>query len=93
MEIEYSKIFLNKLAYIKDDLHKTIALITFDLIPSIQNFKDIGFIKQIKGYTNYYKIRTGEYLIILNFDIEDNKLIFINILTENEVFNYLTTHF
>jgi mRNA interferase RelE/StbE len=55
-------------------------------IENTQNLHDITNLKKLKGGSNYYRIRVGEYRIGLT--IENDTVAFVRCLNRKEIYRY-----
>jgi mRNA interferase RelE/StbE len=86
MKVEFNKSFAKDLLHIKDpDVLKKVEEIIIQ-IENTEKFSDISQVKKLKGDTNYYRIRLGNYRIGIKFD--DNIIYFIRILHRKEIYRY-----
>ena len=88
MKIEFKRNFKEDLKKIKD---KTVLQKVKELINAIEEAKSLSDIqniniKKIKGYEDYYRIRSGNYRI--GIKLEGDKVIFVRILHRKDIYKY-----
>jgi mRNA interferase RelE/StbE len=86
MQILYEKSFYKDIAKFTD---KSINIKLLKLIESlkiIENISEINSLKKMSGYTNYYRIRIGDYRLGIKYD--DNKITLIRFLHRREIYKY-----
>jgi mRNA interferase RelE/StbE len=66
-EVDFTKRFLKELASLPDNVQKRIEVIVFQELKSDNPFS-LGYIEKMKGYTDKYKIRVGDYRIGISVD-------------------------
>lgn len=86
MNIQVNRIFLKELAKIPVKQRKKVEKILFREVEHLQNIYQIPNIGKLKGYSNYYKIRFGDYRVGLRF--EDNILYFERILHRKDIYKF-----
>jgi mRNA interferase RelE/StbE len=73
-KIEYTKRFLKELASLPREVQSRIELIVFKELETENPF-ELGYINKMKGYTDKYKIRVGDYRIGLTLDKNNQTII------------------
>lgn len=86
MEVLYRKKFLKDLANIPSGFREKIEFLVFESIPKTKVVYKLELLEKLKGYSEYYKIRSGPYRI--GIKIEDDVLIFERILHRKEIYRY-----
>jgi mRNA interferase RelE/StbE len=81
----YRKKFLKELSLIPSLQRKEIEKFVFEEILTFNSITERGKIK-IKGYTNFYKIRFGDYRV--GIKLEDNIIIFERVLHRKDIYRY-----
>ena len=84
MIISYNKRFLKDLANIPLKDRNKIEYFAFDEILTFNNSSDLIKLEKLSGYTQYYKIRFGNYRIGLT--LVDEQLIFERVLHRKEIY-------
>ena len=65
--VEYTKTFLKELARLPQPIREQAEVIVFRDLPSRDPFQ-LGFVEQMKGYQDTYKIRIGQYRLGLTLN-------------------------
>lgn len=86
MKVKYRKKFLKELSSIPTSVRTKIETYVFNTIPESDTLHEIGKIKKLKGYRDYYKIRFGDYRV--GFKIEGDILIFERVLHRKDIYKY-----
>ena len=73
-QVEYTKRFLKELAALPVDIQSRVEPIIFQEIESENPF-ELGYLEKLKGYSDKYKIRVGDYRIGITLDQETKTLI------------------
>ncbi|MCC5627948.1 type II toxin-antitoxin system RelE family toxin [Nostoc sphaeroides] len=73
-QVEYTKRFLKELAALPVEIQSRIEPIVFQELESENPF-ELGYIEKLKGYSDKYKIRVGDYRIGITLDQETKTLI------------------
>ncbi|MEH2150668.1 type II toxin-antitoxin system RelE family toxin [Nostoc sp.] len=73
-QVEYTKRFLKELAALPVEIQSRIESIVFQEIESENPF-ELGYIEKLKGYSDKYKIRVGDYRIGITLAQETKTLI------------------
>jgi mRNA-degrading endonuclease RelE of RelBE toxin-antitoxin system len=87
MKTEYLPSFIRDLKKLKQshNYQKIKTLVTIE-IPKYNNLMDIKNLKKIKGDTNAYRIRVGDYRI--GFFLKEDKIIFSRVLHRKEIYRF-----
>jgi mRNA interferase RelE/StbE len=81
----YKKIFLKDLAALPGRYRARIERLVFEQIPESENiFRDFD-IHKIRGFENYYRIRTGQYRIGCKIT-SDNGIVFYRVKSRDEIY-------
>jgi len=86
MKVTFEKRFLKDLQKIKE---KEVKQKVKEIIINLEDcdfFSDITSIKKIKGYVNFYRIRTGNYRLGIFYD--NNEIRLVRFLHRKEVYRY-----
>lgn len=86
MNIRIHKTFLKELSEIPSKERIKIEKFIFDEISQIQHPHLIPNIKKLKGYSNFFRIRFGNYRAGIR--IENNTVIFERILHRKDIYRY-----
>jgi len=86
MNVQFRASFYKDLRNIKDKnfLNRIKELVEY--IENAQGLKDIQNLKKLKGGSNYYRIRVGEYRI--GVTIESDTMTFVRCLNRKEIYRY-----
>ncbi|BAY79845.1 hypothetical protein NIES25_63330 (plasmid) [Nostoc linckia NIES-25] len=72
-QVEYTKKFLKELAALPVEIQSRVEPIVFQELESENPF-ELGYIEKLKGYSDKYKIRVGDYRIGVSLDRETKTL-------------------
>jgi mRNA interferase RelE/StbE len=87
MRIEYLPTFIKDLKALRGNpVYNPIHQLVFDEIPNMENLGEIPNIKKLKGYSNAYRLRVGNYRV--GFFINDETLQFSRALHRREIYRY-----
>lgn len=81
----YRKIFLKDLAAIPQHYRSRIERLVFDQIPASENIFSDFDIHKMKGFEQYYRIRTGKYRIGCKIT-DDATIIFCRVKSRKEIY-------
>lgn len=84
MQVLFNRKFLKDLAAIPTKTRTKVEELVFKEIPIYTSTSQIQNLEKLKGYTQYYRIRIGDYRIGLK--ITDNELSFERILHRKEIY-------
>ena len=73
-KVDYTKRFLKELASLPDSVQSRVEAIVFQEL-STENPFGLGYLEKMKGYTNKYKIRVGNYRVGITINPESQQLI------------------
>lgn len=73
-KVEYRKRFLKELSELPNEIQSQIEDIVFERLLTANPFT-LGYLERMKGYSNKYKIRVGDYRIGINVDKQNNLII------------------
>ncbi|BAY21808.1 hypothetical protein NIES2100_15660 [Calothrix sp. NIES-2100] len=73
-KVEYTKRFLKELAALPVEIQSRVEPVVFQELESENPF-ELGYLEKLKGYTDKYKIRVGDYRIGITVDQETKTLI------------------
>lgn len=83
--VEYTKRFLKDLAGLPIDIQERVEPIVFEELESENPF-ELGYLEKLKGYSDKYKIRIGNYRIGLTIDKEKQILICERIAHRKDIY-------
>ena len=86
MEIAFNKTFLKDLQLQRDKVLAKKLESIFKQIKAADNISQISQLKKLKGFENYYRIRTGDYRIGLY--IEEDYVELQRFLHRKEIYRY-----
>jgi mRNA interferase RelE/StbE len=84
MNILVNKAFLKELTKIPKKERLRVEKLVFEDVENYSHLTQIPNIGKLKGYSNYYKIRIGDYRIGLKYN--DDTLIFERILHRKDIY-------
>jgi mRNA interferase RelE/StbE len=73
-KVEYTKRFLKELAALPTEIQNRVEPIVFQELESENPF-ELGYLQKLKGYSDKYKIRVGDYRIGITIEQDTNTLI------------------
>ena len=87
MQVEYLPSFIKDLKKLKKiPYYANIKSLVFETIPNCQNITEINNIKKIRGASNAYRIRVGDYRI--GIFIKNETISFSRVLHRKELYRY-----
>ena len=87
MQIEYRQLFLKDLKKLKKQpIYQRVFELAFEILPNVSELKDIGNIKALKGSSNRYRIRIGNYRI--GIELSGEKIEIMRVLHRREFYRY-----
>jgi mRNA interferase RelE/StbE len=84
-QLEYTKRFLKELAALPVEIQSRVEPIVFQELESENPF-ELGYLEKLKGYTDKYKIRVGNYRIGITVDQETKILICQRIAHRKDIY-------
>lgn len=84
-EVDFTKRFLKELASIPSNVQTRIEVIVFQELKSDNPFS-LGYIEKMKGYSDKYKIRVGDYRIGISVDSLDKRIICQRVAHRREIY-------
>ena len=84
-EVNFTKRFLKELASLPSNVHTRIEVIVFQELKSDNPFS-LGYIEKMKGYSDKYKIRVGDYRIGISVDSLDKRIICQRVAHRREIY-------
>lgn len=67
MKVVYQKRFLKDLASVPSNLRPSIERFVFEELPRADSLQSTGKVEKLKGHTNFFKVRFGDFRIGLSF--------------------------
>lgn len=86
MEVRYNKKFLKDLSIIPSKERLKIESFVFQEILGFQGIASIGTLEKLKGYSNYYKMRFGNYRVGVSYS--NDILTFERVLHRRDIYRY-----
>jgi mRNA-degrading endonuclease RelE of RelBE toxin-antitoxin system len=87
MEVKYRKKFLKDLKKLKNqEIYHKIYDIVFELMPKVEDIREIMGIRPMKGCVNRYRIRIGDYRI--GIEVESKEVEVMRVLHRKEFYRY-----
>ena len=83
--VDYTKRFLNELASLPVEIQNRVEPLVFEELESENPF-ELGYLEKLKGYTDKYKIRVGDYRIGITTDKETQILICERIAHRKDIY-------
>ena len=84
-EVEYTKRFLKELSRLPDSVQARAESIVFQGLKSENPF-GLRYVEKMKGYSDKYKIRIGDYRIGINIDSASRRIICQRIAHRREIY-------
>jgi mRNA interferase RelE/StbE len=84
-EVNFTKRFLKELASLPSNVQTRIEVIVFQELKSDNPFS-LGYIEKMKGYSDKYKIRVGDYRIGISVDSLDKRIICQRVAHRREIY-------
>lgn len=86
MQILYERSFYKDIEKITDKSIQFKLLDFIELLKKKNNISDIGSIKKMSGYSDYFRIRIGNYRLGLKY--YDNIITLIRFMHRKEIYKY-----
>ena len=84
ISVRYTKAFLKDLTNIPSPYQEKIENIAFLWIPACKVYTQIIGLEKLKGYSSFYRIRSGDYRI--GICITDEHIILMRVLHRREIY-------
>ncbi len=84
-KLEYTKRFLKELAALPLEIQNRVEPIVFQELESENPF-ELGYLQKLRGYSDKYKIRVGDYRIGITVEQETNTLICERIAHRKDIY-------
>jgi mRNA interferase RelE/StbE len=85
--VEFKKHFLKELSKIPSEIRSKAEEVVFEDL-ACENPFDLGYIEQMKGYANKYKIRIGQYRIGIEVDKVNKTIICNRIAHRKDIYRF-----
>jgi mRNA interferase RelE/StbE len=86
VEVRYNKKFLKDLSIIPSKERLKIETFVFQEILGFQEITSIGTLEKLKGYSNHYKMRFGNYRVGVSYS--NDVLTFERVLHRRDIYRY-----
>jgi mRNA interferase RelE/StbE len=86
MKVLYGKKFLKQLAKLPESVRLKIETFVFNELTEITSLASIGKIEKMSGYSDYYKMRFGDYR--LGLKLENETLMIQVIMHRKEIYKF-----
>ncbi|MDJ0680246.1 MAG: type II toxin-antitoxin system RelE/ParE family toxin [Xenococcaceae cyanobacterium MO_167.B52] len=87
MQVEYRQLFVKDLKKLKKHAaYKRIMELAFEIIPKTKELKDLKNVKALKGSSNRYRIRVGDYR--MGIEVNSDKVEIMRVLHRKEFYRY-----
>lgn len=83
--VEYTKRFLKDLAALPTDIQSRVEPIVFEELESENPF-ELGYLEKLKGYSDKYKIRVGDYRIGITIEKDAQVLVCERIAHRKDIY-------
>ena len=84
-KVKYSKRFLKELSRLPKDIQEKVERIVFVELKDTNPFS-LGYMEQLMGFKDKYKIRIGQYRIGLKIDKENKEIICLRIAHRKDIY-------
>jgi len=82
----YKNRFLKDAKKLPDKIKSAVLDIAFKQIPNLENIQDIGNLKKLSGFKDFYRIRYSDYRI--GIIVRHDKVVFLRVLHRKDVYKY-----
>jgi mRNA interferase RelE/StbE len=84
-KVEYTKRFYKDMAVLSKAMQERIEPIVFEDLETDNPF-ELGFLEKMKGYSDKYKFRVGDYRVGLTVDKENQVIICERVAHRREIY-------
>jgi mRNA interferase RelE/StbE len=84
-KVEYKKRFLKELSKLPEDIRLEAERIVFEELTSGTPFL-LGYLEQMKGYPDKYKIRIGQYRVGISINKQNEMIICSRIAHQKDIY-------
>jgi mRNA interferase RelE/StbE len=84
-KVEYTKRFYKDMAALSKAMQERIEPIVFEQLETDNPF-ELGFLEKMKGYSDKYKFRVGDYRVGLTVDKENQVIICERVAHRREIY-------
>jgi mRNA interferase RelE/StbE len=86
-KVEYSRKFLKELATLPENIRTRVEPIVFEELESDNPF-ELGYLEKMKGYSDKYKIRVGDYRVGITVEKLSQTLTCERIAHRREIYRF-----
>ena len=87
MDVQYRQSFLRDLKRLKGQpVYNRIYELAFTILPAADTLRDVTNVKAMRGYSNRYRIRIGNYRV--GIEVQDNNVDVMRVLHRREFYRY-----
>ena len=86
MKAKLKKAFIKDIKAIQKKTRERIENFIFHVVPEVDSITELKNVKKISGYTNYYRIRFGDYRV--GFEHREDKIVFYRALHRKDIYRY-----
>jgi mRNA interferase RelE/StbE len=84
-KVEYTKRFYKDMAALPQEMQERVEPIVFEELETENPF-ELGFLEKMKGYSDKYKFRVGDYRVGLTIDKENQVIVCERIAHRREIY-------
>ena len=86
MNAKLKRAFIKDIKAIQRETRERIEDFIFQVVPGVNSITELKNVKKISGYTNYYRIRFGDYRV--GFEHRKDKIVFYRALHRKDIYRY-----
>ena len=87
MKVKYRQLFLKDLKKLKKQpVYQLVFNLAFKILPNIKDLTELSNVKAMKGYSNRYRIRIGDYRV--GIEVSSEHLEMMRVLHRREFYRY-----
>jgi mRNA-degrading endonuclease RelE of RelBE toxin-antitoxin system len=87
LKVEYRQLFLKDLKKLKKQpVYEQVFNLAFEILPNVEDLKDLSNVKAMKGYSNRYRLRIGNYRV--GIEVSGEKVEMMRVLHRREFYRY-----
>ena len=86
MKTVYKSRFLKDAEKLPDKIKSAVLEIAFKQVPNLENIQDIGNLKKLSGFKDFYRIRYSDYRI--GIVARHDEVVFLRVLHRKDVYKY-----
>jgi mRNA interferase RelE/StbE len=84
--VEIGRDFLKDLSKLPSKTRKRVEDLAFSVLPEADNPVDLGKIEKLKGFTDFYKVRYGDYRVGLKIDKSKRAIVVLRVLHRRDIY-------